>query len=196
MWNVINAIALCFVFFLAVPCSILDLSSPARDRTCAPCSRSTESQSLGHQGGPCDCHSHYYVASLWKSLQNVPSLHALRAISSLEPHTMWLNEWKAYTLQFPASSWNHHLFSTRVAVNSSVGESQAFSSPLCCHGNQRPGNLAWKQEHCFFLSPTQRKDWNNFRAGGDLHVDSTSFRKGTATQRMPTGEISTRKQES
>ena len=42
---------------------------------------------------------------------------------------MWLNESKTYTLQFVGSSWNHYLFSKRVAFNSSVGESLAFISP-------------------------------------------------------------------
>ena len=33
----------CFLIFLATPCGIWDLSSPTRDRTCAPCSGSVES---------------------------------------------------------------------------------------------------------------------------------------------------------
>ena len=43
----------CHLFFvLAILCVLQDLSSPARDRTHAPCLGSVESQPLDHQGGP------------------------------------------------------------------------------------------------------------------------------------------------
>ena len=43
-----------FFFWLCVPCGVWDLSSPAKDRTCAPCSRSAESLPLDCQGSPCE----------------------------------------------------------------------------------------------------------------------------------------------
>ena len=39
-----------FVYFLAAPCSVWDLSSPTRNQTQAPCTGSTESSPLDHQG--------------------------------------------------------------------------------------------------------------------------------------------------
>ena len=40
------------LFFLAVPRSMRELSSPVRDQTRAPCSGSAESEPLDHQGIP------------------------------------------------------------------------------------------------------------------------------------------------
>ena len=48
VWKLLREI----FFFLAVPRSMWDLSSPTRDRTRAPCSGSAESQPLDCQGIP------------------------------------------------------------------------------------------------------------------------------------------------
>ena len=53
----------CVCVFLAVPCSMHDLSSPTRDRTRAPCGGSMESSPLDHQGSP------------WNTVLTVPLKH-------------------------------------------------------------------------------------------------------------------------
>ena len=47
-----SKVSLSFFFFLAVPHSMWDPSSPTWDRTCTPCSGSAGSQPLDHQGSP------------------------------------------------------------------------------------------------------------------------------------------------
>lgn len=103
-----------------------------------------------------------------KSLQNHPSLSASHIFSSLEPHTVWLDKSKTNSLQFPGSSWNHYLFSKRVAFNSSVGESLAFISPSLLSWKPAPWQLGVEIWTLFSPFTMHRKDWDNFRAGGNL----------------------------
>ena len=50
-----------YFFFLAMPHGMWDLSSPTRDRTCAPCSGSMKSQPLDGQGSPTSVHFYLVV---------------------------------------------------------------------------------------------------------------------------------------
>lgn len=72
-----------------------------------------------------------------------------------------------------------------------------FSVPPLLSWKPAPWQLGVETRTLFSSLANAEEGLEQLQAGGgDLHVDSISFRKGTATQRMPTGEISTRKQES
>ena len=78
-----------FVFSLAVPRGMWDLSSPTRDRTHTPCLGSVESQPLDHQGSPLsvfysarkemikktqkNAHNGGHVKRAWESTERAPN---------------------------------------------------------------------------------------------------------------------------